>query len=287
MAQLPGHVSHSQLTSWQRCGKSYQLKRLQGAPSVPAVWSFAGKAVHSCIEEINKAHATGVNLDLIATWRRCWDEEMQRELQFTSIPPEQWRVGGRVSKDKPNKEDLTWWFAEGERQCVAYQTWLRSSEWTIAMINDTPACEIEVNGDFGGVMVKGYLDAVLQHVDSGDLLMVDYKSGSKVPASPAQLAQYAATLRRTLGIDIAYGAYYMTRKGELTDPIGLARFTPELFDRQFGQFRTALEAGIFLPHPGDACFTCDVKSSCFAVGGTDAWLYDPDHPQYTHQKETA
>lgn len=287
MAELPSHVSHSQLTSWQRCGKAYQLGRLQGAPKTPAVWSFAGKAVHACIEQINIAFANNSDLDLNATWSQAWDETLAEEKSRSSVPVEQWRVGGRQSADKPNKEDTTWWYAEGLRQCAAYRTWLIKSGYTIHRIGDTVAAEIEVNGTFGGVAVKGYLDSILVDKPNDRLILTDYKSGTTVPTSYSQLSQYAATLKRTLGLEVTHGAYFMTRKTELTEPRNITLFTPEYFDSQFTQFRSGLEAGIFLPNPGQACFTCDVKSACFAVGGTDAWLYDPDHPQYTTQKETA
>lgn len=48
-----GHVSYSQLTAWTRCGKAYQLQRIQGAPEQPTVWLPAGKAVHAAFEQIN------------------------------------------------------------------------------------------------------------------------------------------------------------------------------------------------------------------------------------------
>jgi len=47
------HLSNSQLSDFTRCGKSYQLKRLQRAPQLPAVWSLGGKAVHLAIERVN------------------------------------------------------------------------------------------------------------------------------------------------------------------------------------------------------------------------------------------
>lgn len=48
------HLSHSQLGDFTRCGKSFQLKRMQHAPQMPAVWLVGGKAVHLAIERVNK-----------------------------------------------------------------------------------------------------------------------------------------------------------------------------------------------------------------------------------------
>lgn len=51
---MPEHFSHSQMNSWLRCGKSYQLSRLIGVPERPAVYLVTGNAMHSVIEDINR-----------------------------------------------------------------------------------------------------------------------------------------------------------------------------------------------------------------------------------------
>lgn len=51
---MPEHFSHSQITSWLRCGKAYQLTRLVGVPERPAVYLVTGNAMHSVIEDINR-----------------------------------------------------------------------------------------------------------------------------------------------------------------------------------------------------------------------------------------
>ena len=48
------HASNSQFGDYTRCGKSYQLKRIQRVPPVPSVWLVGGKAVHLAIESINR-----------------------------------------------------------------------------------------------------------------------------------------------------------------------------------------------------------------------------------------
>lgn len=55
---MPEHFSHSQITSWLRCGKSYQLSRLIGAPEKPAVYLVTGNAMHAVIEDINRRFFT-------------------------------------------------------------------------------------------------------------------------------------------------------------------------------------------------------------------------------------
>ena len=50
---MTAHVSFSQFDTYSRCGKRYQLERIQSAPRSPSVWLLAGKVVHTFIEKIN------------------------------------------------------------------------------------------------------------------------------------------------------------------------------------------------------------------------------------------
>lgn len=278
----PDHVSHSQLTSYLRCSKAYYLSRVAKVPRLPSVWLVAGKALHTAIEQANRADDLS-SFDAIATWRQAFAEAIADEITASGVPADEWRVGGRATKDKPHKENIEWWEIDGANQLASYVQWLRNSKYTIATVGGTLAVESETHATFGGIEVWGYCDAVY-NTPQGELLIVDYKSGSKVP-QPHQLALYAAAFKRNFDVDIHFGSFWMTRKGELTDPIDLSAYTPEYFDRQFSQLATALEAEIFIANPGDACYVCDVKSSCFAAKGSDAWKYDPDHPQFQFKKE--
>lgn len=42
--------SHSQLNSWLKCGKAYELERIRHVPPVPGMWLPAGTACHAVIE---------------------------------------------------------------------------------------------------------------------------------------------------------------------------------------------------------------------------------------------
>lgn len=48
--------SHSQLTTYTRCGKQYYLERIAAAPSKPAVYFVSGTAIHAAIEAINHGY---------------------------------------------------------------------------------------------------------------------------------------------------------------------------------------------------------------------------------------
>jgi hypothetical protein len=45
-----GHTSHSQLSSFLRCGKAYELQRIIGVPESAAMWLIGGSAFHEASE---------------------------------------------------------------------------------------------------------------------------------------------------------------------------------------------------------------------------------------------
>ena len=55
-------ASHSQLSSWLRCGKAFYLERKALVPQTPAVYLLAGNAMHAVVETMNRdwAAAAGV-----------------------------------------------------------------------------------------------------------------------------------------------------------------------------------------------------------------------------------
>jgi len=201
-------------------------------------------------------------------------------METTNKPPEQWRRGGRVSKDKPNREDLDWWNIEGLRELFDYQRFLSLGNYKIHAHEGTLLSEFETTATFGGQTVKGYLDAVYEDTRTGQLIVVDAKSGTRTPTNYLQLGLYAEALRRVLGMEVNVGAFFMTRKAELTEPAPVTRYAGEYFDRVFEQMGKALENKIFIANPGDACYSCDVATACYAKGGVDAWKLDPDSPDF-------
>lgn len=278
------HLSNSQLNSFLSCGKSFQLARIFDAPRQPTVWLPAGVALHEVVHEIN-LHKSGLlpAFDIADRFREVFTAQILRQEESSGVANADWKRAGRLTKDKPNKEDVAWWMGDGASQCITYSNWLASSGWSLFSHENILLAEYETTAEFGGVEVKGFLDAVM--VDpNGRLVVVDYKSGTRTPANKSQLGLYSAALRRTLGVSIVDGAYFMTRKGEMTDLFDITRFTPEYYDNIFRKTKFAMDNDLFIPNPGDACNMCDVSDFCYAQGGALAWSMDPDHPQYQPKK---
>lgn len=52
----PNKFSHSQISSWMRCGKQYYLERIAGYRHAPAVYLATGNAMHEVIEDLNRKY---------------------------------------------------------------------------------------------------------------------------------------------------------------------------------------------------------------------------------------
>jgi len=285
---MPSHLSHSQLTTWLRCAKAYFLERKAYAPTVPAVYLVAGSAVHEIIERMTLAHAgQGPQIeDLKAEWEREFTDAVAKETLRTNITPDQWRKGGRPTKDKPNGEDVQWWRENGLTQCEKYGEWMAGLDWTLADINGTPGAETPFEIDLAGVTIKGFIDSTWERIDN-ELIVVDAKTGSRSPESVLQVGLYATAIEMMTGKRPLYGAFYMTRTGTLTPLEDLRRFDATFWEKVFGQLEHAVSNEIFIPHLGSHCRSCSVKDACFAAGGVDAYRYDPMHPKYLPSKQDA
>jgi len=173
---------------------------------------------------------------------------------------------------------LQWWGGEGVRQLESYLEWLEATQWEFVEYADRPMIEMDVSNWLGDVYVKGFVDAVM--TDGDQVMLVDYKTGSRTPAAMMQLGIYRVLLRETTGIDATHGVWWMTRKAEPSEPVQLGRYTHDYVRTIFETFDRAVEQQVFLPKEGSHCFTCDVRSACYIQGGVDAWKYDSHHPKF-------
>lgn len=211
-------------------------------------------------------------------WWAAWDEALKEQHQYTQVPESEWRSAGRATKAKPRGEDVDFWRLEGLQHALAYEAWLHRTGWEIAEFNGNPLVEFNVSGRFGDIEVKGYIDAVFD-TPSG-LIIVDYKTGSRSPAGPHQLALYSVMLA-DLGLPAPeWGAFYKTRTAELGPVESLMQWDRTWWEKQFNLLATAKENSIFLPAISDHCRGCGVRNFCFAFGGSQSAKYDPDNPNF-------
>lgn len=225
-----------------------------------------------------------MNLDVGALIDEAFQNEITRRVEQTGVPTTEWRAAGRKSREWPNKEDLSWWTHHAPEMVQDYIKWRNEGEekeWRIwEPYPGDPAIEMGVLAPIGGVTVKGFLDRVFA-TPSGELVIVDVKTGSRTPDSDLQLGFYACLLEVGCGIRPQWGAYYKAREGRLHKPlVNLDHFSTDLLGGFLRDFVRAREQGIYLPVLGGHCRTCGVANQCAAFNGEQADRFDPHHPEY-------
>ncbi|MGK5530891.1 PD-(D/E)XK nuclease family protein [Streptomyces sp. URMC 129] len=294
------HLSYSSQSTWLKCGKSYELGRIQGVKGPPAWWNIGGNAVHATLETWDTCIALGGprdpkgnlhTMDTAGTFHSKLNIQIDDAIR---IEPDRskWRV------KRMSKEDESWWRANGPIMCQSYIDWrLRSPSWEIWTTPDgEPAIELDVSGYLPGcdMEIKAYLDRVFRDTINDVLWIVDFKSGSGM-ATDLQLGTYSALLVQKYGpaAEADHGATFRTRDntgrrngkppGLYAHPQSLAKWTPAHAGRIYGQMRSAVVGGLFIPNTADEGWcsgVCDVRHACYAMGGAEAERYDPDHPRH-------
>ena len=219
--------------------------------------------------------------DRAAEWVRILDEQITDKLKWTDVPVGEWKVGGRASKANPDRENLAFWQEEGLRQAEAYIAWLRANGWQIATMPDgKPGIEWEAEVQFGGSPIRLVVDAIYDV--GGEWVIVDYKSGTKTPSAILQLALYASAIERAYGRRPKWGAFYMSRKAELTPLADLSLWDQSFIDYNFEAMNAYQATGYYPPVLGDHCeYRCSVSDYCIAKNGSKA----KDYPLVTPTKE--
>lgn len=254
----PDHWSFSQWSDFAGCGHRYRLRRIDGLTETPSVASVAGRAFHKWTE----LHDLGSDLP---EWGELFEEAIEQEVEKTQTPRTQFRVGGRSSKAKPHREDISFWRFYGLELIHSYEKWYASTKWEIGrnLPPDDDGREVGIEYGFnvklGGESFRGYADRISRN-EKSELGIVDYKTGSRVRHT-IQLGMYAAALARH-GIRAHWGAYYDARKGEATEPVDLTSWTPERAAQVMAPQQFMRDNGIYPIIPGDHCDWCPVRRVC-------------------------
>lgn len=212
-------------------------------------------------------------MQLSEMWSEEFRAELDRAAADSGYPVSEFKVGGRKTKANPDGEDVDFWLGEGLKQIEAYVNWFKDSGWSIATMPDgRPGIEWDVEIQFGGRPIKMFIDGVFTDVNGG-YWIVDFKTGKTTPHSTLQLALYRAGIKRATGLEINMGAWYMTRKGELSDAIDLSHWDEDFFDGWFSTVSEQMALGWFAPNVDMHCGWCGVRDYCQAVAGEKSSEY--------------
>jgi hypothetical protein len=189
-------------------------------------------------------------------WNKAWSEETDG-LDFATA-----RVGGRATKANPNKEDATWWNAQGKKWLDEYILWRQSNpNWKIWKTPEgVRAVELELTPVVADVPIKMVIDRVFEV--NGELVIVDLKTSQSTPSSSLQLGFYKLGLEMTYGMPVKWGTYYMSRGNNIADMVDLSVYTYDKMEYLVKQFDKARKSGIFLPNTNNCQYLCGLTEYC-------------------------
>jgi RecB family exonuclease len=220
-----------------------------------------------------------------ALFRQAFDDELASAVE-AGLDPAEFRTGGkRITKaiPDPTGEDEAWWRREGPRMVQAWIDWRARSKWRVWTTPDgDPAIELGIETDIAGMPLKMIIDRVMVVPGREALCIVDLKTGARTPESDLQLGVYRLGLWRQYQVGADFGAYWMARKGELSDIVNLSRFAEPTLQSWFESLRLGIENQVFIPHLTSMCRACGHNRFCVAFGGADSHM-DPDSPNYKEE----
>ncbi|MEU6342526.1 PD-(D/E)XK nuclease family protein [Streptomyces sp. NPDC046977] len=256
----PSSLSPSRAADFMRCPLLYRLRVIDKLPEKPSPAAARGTVVHAVLERL---------FDTPAGERTA---ERAR-----AMVPGQWR---RLLEERPELSQL---FPAGEGQELA--EWLEGAaglvERWFSLEDPTrlePAeRELYVETELeSGLTLRGYIDRLDVAPASGDLRVVDYKTG-KAPrpeyADEAlfQMKFYALVLWRLRGVvprrlQLVYlgSGEVMTYDPSEEDLLAVGRKLEALWQA----IRRATESGDWRPRPSRLCDWCDHQAVCPSFGGT-------------------
>jgi hypothetical protein len=195
-------------------------------------------------------------IDSKQLWDQAWLES-KGDIDLTNA-----RTGGRATKANPNKEDVPFWNETGPRWVQAYIEWRNANPtwkiWTTPQ--GAPAIELAMLPEFAGVPVKMILDRVFEV--NGELVIVDLKTSQQTPSNTLQLGFYKVGLKKTFGIDVKWGTYWMSRQSGVSPLVDLSMYTEDRIEYLVSGFDKARKAGIFLPNANNCQYKCGLTAHC-------------------------
>ncbi len=248
----------SQLKTYERCPYSYKLSRLDGVWERPAAWLAQGSAVHEAAEAWERSGRTMSLEQMQDVFRESYETHINKACE-TAPNFQVWFASGPYA----GETDVERRYHIGLEQCDKYVRWYGNHPDEVIWVAEdgTPGIEIGFDIDLDGVMVRGFIDAVIKHGDS--VVVRDNKTGAQ-PGDSFQLAVYAVALAEQYNIvQPTTGDYWMGKSGKPTVPYDLSEWTRDKVAGKFKELEDNITAGRFDPLPESSkCRFCSVSYAC-------------------------
>lgn len=247
-------LSVSKLKSVTKCGRAYELERIQKVPSRPAAWTVRGIATHDAIEQWEKS---GRDIDIKeyfnqSAWPAAYEQTLEKYPDLNN-----WLKTPRV---KSVSQDLVYRHLDGLEQSMKYteRAIAESDLWRVV------ETEVPFTLEFPGqdFIINGYIDQIREWND-GDLSIWDIKSGNDDSEDNRQLGVYGLGYYQKTGTKISDGCYWYTKLNRPSKSIDLTIYTEEYIIEEFSKLDQIIKSGLFLANPSiKGCFACGVADHC-------------------------
>lgn len=244
-------LSVSKLKSIGKCGRQYQLERIEKVPSRPAGWTVRGIAAHDTIDTWEKDLRAS---DPESYYQDSWDRALQETiLKFPQV--DKWQRTPRV---KTVAKDLELRKQDGLVQVQRYCERAIDEEdlWRVK------EAEFPFTLEYENFIIRGIIDQVREWED-GDLSLWDLKTGGDDSEDNRQLGVYRHGFLKESGIDIGVGAYWYSKLDRASKSIDLNVYTPEYIEAEFTKLDQIMTQNLYMANPSiKSCFACGVAEHC-------------------------
>ncbi|MEU1538502.1 PD-(D/E)XK nuclease family protein [Actinacidiphila glaucinigra] len=256
----PSSLSPSRAADFMRCPLLYRLRVIDKLPEKPSQAATRGTVVHAVLERLFDVPAAERTADraramVSGQWQRLLEERPELSELFAA----------------EDGQGLAQWLEEAAR---LVERWFSLEDPTRL---EPAERELYVETELeSGLTLRGYIDRLDVAAASGDLRVVDYKTG-KAPrpeyADEAlfQMKFYALVLWRLRGVVPRRLQLVYLGSGEVLtyDPSeGELRAVGRKLEALWEAIRRATESGDWRPRPSRLCDWCDHQAVCPSFGGT-------------------
>ena len=251
-------LSVSQVNSYQRCAYGYKLERIDKAWQRPAAWLSQGSAVHEAAEAYEKSGRTMPLKEMQEIFMSAY-ERLNNEMLEITPNMDFWFASGPYR----GEQDIERRFLIGLEQVNIYREYYDAHPDEVLWVtpDGEPGAEVGFDLDMDGVLVRGYIDAIVETEDG--LVVRDLKTGNN-PGDAFQLAVYAVAMEQKYpGVEISGGDYHQVKTKKMVARDIKREWSREEVIKTFKETEKKIEAGDFPPNPSDNnCRFCSVSEGC-------------------------
>lgn len=228
------HTSHSAVEEYLKCPHRFYLRRIERVSTENLLAGPAGSAFHSMTEDYDNGNEP-------LPYESYLQDQLEDDTAYVAI----------------RTEDYDWWVARGDDMFDSYVKWRNLTGWDVLGVEE----EFSVQPEGLSLPFVGFIDRRFR-MSTGHVVVVDIKTGYRMPKMRTQLNEYAAASRID-GNQVDAVTFYDARWGSsdgLTWPID---WDANKLVEHVAPVEQAILAEKFDPQPdANKCRYCPVRQHC-------------------------